>query len=417
MDVTVSPSSLQGSVAAVASKSDAHRKLVAAALSTTPTSLIMTGSCEDIEATMRCLTALGASFDVREKSVVVTPITEAPEEAWLDCGESGATFRFMLPVAAALGVHTHFTGEGRLPERPISDLVEVMSDNGVLFSSATLPFSIAGRLEAGRYPLRGDVSSQYITGLMLALPVVDGESSIDLLSPLKSSAYVDMTLAVLDEFGVDQSGFEGGWTIRGSQRFVSPGSVLVDGDWSSAAFPLAAGALHGSVSVTGLDIESIQGDRRVMEVLASFGAIVSSHADEASVVADSLGGGVFDVDEIPDLLPILAVVASCARGTTRFTGAERLRHKESDRLTATADLLTRLGIEVEERADELVVYGGELTGGTVDGYNDHRIVMAAAIAGTRASGPVTISDAEAIRKSYPTFFKDLVALGGEVSGL
>ncbi len=413
MKISVKPGLLKGEIPAVASKSDAHRLLICAALADTPTKLKLETSSEDINATIDCLRALGADILWGEGFVMVLPIGKPRPGPVLDCAESGSTFRFLLPVAAAICPRAKFVGRGRLPDRPISHLTDVMKEHGVKFSSEKLPFEIEGRLAGGDYLLPGNVSSQYITGLLLALPKVKGLSTITLTTQLESAAYVDMTLSALRRFGIKVYASGGCYEIEGSQCNISPGTVSVDGDWSNAAFFLAAGAIGRPVTVTGLDVNSPQGDKAIVGILGKFGAYTMISGDRITAVPGNLHGCEIDVGDVPDLLPALSVVAACANGETVFTNASRLRLKESDRLKSVAAMLRSLGGDVTERADCLVVRGTQLTGGTVDSFRDHRITMAAAIAATRCLGDVTITGAEAVGKSYPAFFEDYNALGGK----
>jgi 3-phosphoshikimate 1-carboxyvinyltransferase len=416
MNVIVKPSALTGKLRVIPSKSDAHRKLICAAVSDAPTRLEMSGSCGDIDATISCLIALGAEISREGGEVKVCPIKDR-KTAVLDCGESGSTFRFLLPVAAAVCSKATFIGRGRLPQRPIGHLADVMRSHGVSFSADSLPFDIEGRLTSGLYSLPGNVSSQYITGLMMALPLLYGDSEIRLNTPLESRGYVDMTVSALWDFGVRVKPCENGWNVPGNQTFVSPKTLRVEGDWSNAAFFLAAGALKKSVTVCGLDMNSEQGDKAIVDILSEFGAEVSVCGSEVTVSHAPLHGCTVDVSDIPDLLPILSVVASFARGKTRFIGASRLRLKESDRLASVSQMLNALGGAAEEEPDALIVKGKPLTDGCVDGCGDHRIVMSAAIAALCCSGAVTITGAEAVNKSYPDFFDHCKALGGDVNVL
>ena len=274
-----------------------------------------------------------------------------------------------------------------------------------------------GQLSGGSYQLPGNISSQYISGLLFALPLLQEDSFIHLSTPLESAAYIDMTLAALKQFGVQIHKQPQGYAIPGRQRFHSPGEIQVEGDWSNAAFFLVAGAIGQSCTVSGLDLQSPQGDREIVQLLRRFGAQVQVEKDRVSVSPAPLHGCTIDISQVPDLLPILAVTAACATGESRFIHAARLRLKESDRLTATAALLHALGIHSSESPDSLIVQGGALLGGTVDSYHDHRIAMATAIAATRCRAPVTILDAAAVEKSYPGFFTDYIQLGGQAYGI
>lgn len=419
MNITCYPATLSGTVAAIPSKSDVHRKLICAALSQNGGILPLHAPyCDDIAATVRCLTALGASFSETEAGMQITPVTRQPE-ALLDCGESGSTLRFLLPVAMCVCDHIHVTGAGRLPARPISTLTDAMSAHGIQFHQTTLPLTAEGTLTGGTYEIAGNISSQFLSGLLMALPLCDSDSEIRLTTPLQSSAYVDMTLDTLRLFGADiQAETVSGlmrYHIKGKQKLYFPDDIQVDGDWSNAAFWLTAGALQdeSTVGVSGLFADSIQGDKEITAILARSGAKITHTPSGTIVSCGTMSEFDANMEKIPDLLPILAVRAALSSGICHFTHAERLRLKESDRLASVAAMLRALGGKADESPDGLCVYGGQLSGGTVDAQNDHRLVMAAAIAALRCAAPVTILGAEAVNKSYPSFFADYAALGGK----
>ncbi len=412
MIATITPAQLSGTIPAIASKSDAHRLLILAALSHGETLLKMEQRSEDIDATISCLRALGALIEILPDGVVVRGIEQVNENPLLDCGESGSTFRFLLPVACALCEHARFTGSGRLPERPIGELMHVMQSHGVAFSAERLPFATTGRLAGGDFSLPGNVSSQYLTGLLLALPLTQLDCTISLTTRLESAAYVDITLHALKRFSVQVRVEDSIYAVSGGQTIQSPGECRVDGDWSNAAFFLAAGALGKPVTVTGLSLDSPQGDKAILNALRKFGATVETTTDTITVSPAELAGCVIDVGETPDLLPILAVLGACASGETRLVNAARLRLKESDRLASVSAMLRALGGTVTEQPDALMITGGALSGGTVDSVRDHRIAMSAAIAATRCVNEVSILGADAVKKSYPAFYRDYNQLGG-----
>ena len=415
MNIAVRPGPLRGRVEIPASKSVAHRAMIAAALADRPTQIVLNAVNDDLTATAACLNALGAicertDFGYRivpaaqeknacgaaENASGATDLCEIASFPTLDCGESGSTLRFLLPVAAALGREARFVGHGRLPERPHDVLLDAMAAHGATADARRLPLQLHGRLRGGTFALPGNVSSQYITGLLMALPLCAGDSVIRLTTRLESAPYVNLTLRALADFGIRVETLPDGWRIPGGQRYRSPGRVVVEGDWSGAAFWLAANALGSRVECGNLDEASAQGDRAIRPLLNRL-------------------GGEIDVSECPDLVPALAVAAAGFPGRTALVGAARLRLKESDRLASVAALLRALGCAVDEGAESLTIHGGApLTGGTVDGCGDHRIVMAAAVAATAASSPVTILGAQAVAKSYPDFFRDFEALGGNL---
>ena len=415
MNIAVRPGPLRGRVEIPASKSVAHRAMIAAALADRPTEIVLNAVNDDLTATAACLNALGAACErtdfgyrivpaAQEKNACgaaenasgATDLCEIASFPTLDCGESGSTLRFLLPVAAALGREARFVGHGRLPERPHDVLLDAMAAHGATADARRLPLQLHGRLRGGTFALPGNVSSQYITGLLMALPLCAGDSVIRLTTRLESAPYVNLTLHALADFGIRAETLPDGWRIPGGQRYHSPGRVVVEGDWSGAAFWLAANALGSRVECGNLDEQSAQGDRAIRPLLNRL-------------------GGEIDVSECPDLVPALAVAAAGFPGRTALVGAARLRLKESDRLASVAALLRALGCAVDEGAESLTIHGGApLTGGTVDGCGDHRIVMAAAVAATAASSPVTILGAQAVAKSYPDFFRDFEALGGNL---
>jgi len=419
VDVKIFPARLNGTVNAIPSKSQAHRALICAALADKPTRVECKGESEDILATVACLSALGAEIEREPGAYAVRPLKREVSGgvATLPCGESGSTFRFMLPIVCALGRKVCFTPKGRLPERPLSPLYEELVSHGAELSpQGSVPFYAGGRLTPGRYLLDAGVSSQFISGLLFALPLLDGDSELALTGNAESFPYVELTVAMLGEFGV-KADFSGGvFSIPGGQMYRSSGAVHVEGDWSNAAFWLGAGAIgSGSVTCAGLDMQSRQGDRAILDFLAKFGAQVEVKGSSVSVSVGKLRGIEIDAKDIPDLVPILAVIGAAAEGTTVIRNAGRLRTKESDRLAAVSAVLRVLGADVSETEDGLVLQGGTaFSGGEVSSHGDHRIAMSAAIAATVCTEPVVIHGAEAVNKSYPGFFDDLRLLGGSV---
>lgn len=418
MTVTLSGGALRGRMAAIPSKSDAHRVLICAALADRPLTVCLPTRSADIDATIACLRALGATITIEGERAVIEPITQPAAAPVLDCGECGTTLRFLLPVAAALGCDATFQGHGRLPQRPIGELLQVLEQHGVTASGGQLPLTLHGTLHGGEFLLPGNVSSQYISGLLLALPRLVEPSTIGLTTPPESTGYIDMTRRTMARFGVPVSVTADGFAPEDTAGYHAPDTAEIDGDWSNAAFWLAAGALSGPVTMTGLSADSTQGDKAILSVLRRFGAAVSWQGETVTVSPAPLQGIEVDMREIPDLFPPLAVVATAAAGTTRLYNAARVRLKECDRLHAMAALLQALGGRVEEREDELLIHGGTpLTGGAVDGCNDHRVVMAAALASAVTRGAITVSDGEAVAKSYPAFFRDFQKLGGMADGV
>ena len=381
MDITILPQKLQGTVAAIPSKSQAHRLLICAAFSDGETILQCSETNRDIEATADCLRALGADIVRTADGYRILPIRRLPESAVLNCCESGSTLRFMLPIAGALGVDTLFQMEGRLPFRPLSPLWEEMERMGCKLSRPSeTTIRCTGRLKAGNYSIDGSVSSQFVTGLLFALSLIGGDSHLEITGKIESKPYIEMTRAAMSLFHAPD--------------YHTPGMIQVEGDWSNGAFFLAAKALGSDLTITNLNETSTQGDRAAAALL---------HALEAHCYVNAA--------DIPDLVPILAVVAAHNQGAV-FTNIQRLRLKESDRVATVIDMIRSLGGSAGATEDTLSISGTGLTGGTVNSHNDHRIAMAAAIAATVCSKPVTILGADAVNKSYPGFWKEYRNLGG-----
>ena len=472
MKIKITPQQLNGTIEAIPSKSHAHRLLIAQKLASLQgcgqeTPLVIPTFSEDIDATKGCLTQLDQNLPC------------------FDCRESGSTIRFMIPVAMALKDEAVFAGSGKLPQRPLSPLKEEMERHGCKFemltaspqeaakpsanavdaantgcSDSTVDLTsgrgitskicrIQGRLQPGEYRLAGNISSQFITGLLFALPLLGGDSSLQLTTKLESAGYVDLTLQVLRKFGIKVrevreriTEAEGSDTssenyliryeIPGNQIYREPAGLKVEGDWSNAAFWLVAGALGGDITCTGLDPDSTQRDKEIVTVLDKMGAKIERKNTSYHIAGNGvpLHGETVSAAQFPDLVPVMAVAMTGASGTSTITDAQRLRIKESDRLATVCDFLTILGTNIRQTKDGLVIDKNNdrtvpsgpaahcpapsLCGGTVSSHNDHRIAMAAAVASCRADGPVIITGAEAVKKSYPDFFTDFTKLGGKI---
>lgn len=418
MNITLSPSVLCGAVAAIPSKSHAHRLLICASLSDAPTTVVCTSTSKDIEATAACMRALGANITKTDEGYKVIPLRVGGEKknSSLPCGESGSTLRFLLPVAAALGADCSFLLEGRLPERPLSPLYEILTECGISLSPAgSNPLQMRGTLAAHEFYIAANVSSQFISGLLFAAPIISGECKIHLTTPPESTGYIDMTVASMRLFGIkieideDDTGLR---TYTVSGKYTTPSNaVCAEGDWSNAAFWLCAGAIGTApVAVTGLDEGSLQPDRKIIDILREFGSEIEISKDKFCVSPASLSGCEIDVKNTPDLVPAIAVVAACAMGRTTITGASRLKIKESNRIESVCNMISALGGEAEPTDDGIVIHGTGISGGSVDCCNDHRIAMAAAIASAASADDITVCGAEATAKSYPAFFEDMKKL-------
>ncbi len=383
MNLTITPTRLSGTVTPPPSKSQAHRLLLCAALAGGESRIENLADSQDIQATRRCMAELK---------------TERNSLPRFDCGESGSTLRFLIPIALALRGGGVFTGHGRLMERPQKPYFDIFDEKGVRYEQRDGVLTVQGKLPPGVYRLPGNVSSQFVTGLLYALPLLEGDSELVLTTPLESRGYVDMTLEALARFGIHGTERENGFLIPGRQKYC-PAQASVEADWSQAAFWLAAAALGNPVQPVGLEEDSSQGDR----VIGDYYVPLCRPGDVD-----------IDLSQCPDLAPPLAVMAAVRCGTTRLVNAGRLRLKESDRLASITQVLRALGADVEEGPDFLMIQGRDaLAGGcTVDCCNDHRIAMMAAIAAARCESPVTLTGAECVAKSYPDFWAHYRMLGG-----
>lgn len=391
MNVTILPGTLKGAVTPPSSKSQTHRAVLALMLAQGEGKLSNLAVSEDIQATQDCVAALKSGQPAQADGLPL-----------LDCGESGSALRFLIPVALAVRGGGHFTGRGRLMERPQGPYICLFEEKGILWNQEGAYLTVAGQLEPGVYALPGNVSSQFITGLLYALPLLPGDSRIVLTTPLESRGYVDMTLDMLRRFDIKVEEQEDGFLVPGNQTYQAR-DLTLEADWSGAAFWYAANFLGAQVDIQGLNPDSVQGDRQI-------GTLYWKLARPGDVD--------IDLSQCPDLAPPLAVMAAVRKGTTRFVNAGRLRMKESDRLETIARTLNALGAKAQVGEDTLTLEGlDHLKGGTVDGCNDHRIAMMAAVAAVACKEPVTILGAECVKKSYPRFWEDYTALGGEVHGL
>lgn len=408
----IQPSRLQGSVTVPPSKSMAHRALLCAGLAAGETRIQGILPSQDMEATCRALTALGASIARQGSLARVQGVAGRPKapQGPVDCGESGSTLRFLIPAFALASAPARLTGRGRLPQRPLGPYGAIFHGQGLPFAQDETGVSFQGPLAPGDYGLPGDVSSQFISGLLFALPLLPGDSHIRIQPPFESRGYVNMTLQVMDAFGV-QAAFLDGLTLRvpGNQRFTAPAApFLVEGDDSQAAFFLTLDAILGDVSVAGLSPRSIQGDRVMGEILARCGHVPGQPPRP-------LAPFVADLGDCPDLGPILMTLGLFCQGESRLLNAGRLRLKESDRGTAMAQELGKLGGQASLAGDEIRIRQSRLRPGpALSSHGDHRIAMALAVAALGARIPADIQGAEAVEKSYPDFWKDLAAIGARV---
>lgn len=411
MNIKITPNKLSGTVRIPPSKSVAHRLIISAALAKGTSRISNIYLSKDIIATIDAMKALGADIVVDGDTATVHGIEKAPEKAVINCNESGSTLRFLIPVVCALGVECTFIGAGKLPERPITPYIEELPKHGIEFdfdranNGEILPCTVRGKLTSGTFKIAGDISSQFITGLLFALSILDGDSEIQLTSHLESRPYVDITLDCLKNFGAEITETPSGYIAKGGQKLLAKDG-RVEGDYSQAAFFEVANCLGCKINIEGLNVNSFQGDKKIVEICSK---IVYNEND-------SLSSFSLDCSDIPDLVPILTVLACFCSGRSYITNVARLRIKESDRLEAVSSCLNKLGGKVTAYADRLEIEGVErLNGGIAESYNDHRIAMAMAVAAIKCTSPLTILNAQCVEKSYPEFFKDYSVLGGKIN--
>lgn len=416
---TVTPKHIGGTIPAIPAKAHAHRALIAAALATTPSTILLSRTSKDIDATMASLRALGSAITYTDSIIHVHP-SSAPSVGGILPHESGTTLRLLLPVSASICNRVEVDAKGRLPDRPLEPLLGEMKSHGVTFSQDKPPFTMSGKLQAGHYKMVGNVSSQFFSGLLLAAPQM-GESTIESVGTLQSRDYVTLTITTMQDFGVKVTTTPATdttnetFTIAYDTHFTGRDNYQIEGDWSNAAIWLVAAALTGnSITITGMNKDSVQADRRIMQIVEDAGSTLTWNGMDLTVSGKATKPLNVDLEQMPDLLPVLSALACGIVGESSFTKGARLRLKESDRLEAVAQLVTDLGGSVRMDGDDLYITGtGSLKGGQVDCVNDHRLVMAGALAALISENPVILKDSEAITKSYPDFFDDWNLLGGE----
>ncbi len=415
MNVKIHPQHLKGSLRVPPSKSVSHRAIIAAALSKGRSRVSNLLYANDIMATCDAMEGFGAVINKRDTwaEVIASGRLRNPGRP-IDCKESGSTLRFLVPLGGVVEEPVVFTGEGRLKTRPMTPYFDIFDEKHIRYVyNDQLPLSVEGELTPGTYRVAGDVSSQFISGLLFVLPLLAGDSEILVTTPLESKPYVDITLEILETFGITvENDNHERYRIPGGQAYKSA-DFEVEGDYSQAAFWIVAGLIGGDITVEGLREDTRQGDRAVIDIAKAMGGRVTVEKDRVLVKKSLTQGTVIDASQCPDLVPVLAVLAAVSEGKTSIVNASRLRLKESDRLTAIAEELNKLGAQVIENPDGLDIYGKEhLKGGEVDSWKDHRIAMSMAVASIRCTEAVTIHGAEAIEKSYPHFFDHFKALGG-----
>ncbi len=415
MELIIGASYVKGQINAPPSKSMTQRAIAAASLADGRSTILNPSYCNDSMAAMKIAAGLGASLNAEGDVIRIQGFRRIKEKV-LNCGESGLAVRMFTPIASLYPDEIIMTGSGSLVRRPMFIIGDALSQLGVkcISNDGYLPLSVQGPLRSGRCAIDGSLSSQVLTGLLMALPLAPGTSKVR-VSNLKSKPYIDMTTQVLGEFGIEIiNNNYSEFIIEGGQKYNAR-EYEVEGDWSGGAFLLAAGAINGNVVVTGLRKDSLQSDKAIIEALTKAGAGMTVNDRSIAISKSSLKPFEFDATESPDLFPPLTALAAYCHGTTEIKGAARLIHKESNRADALISEFGKMNIGIELKGDSLFIRGGDIRGATIDSHNDHRIAMAAAIAALGSSGGIRIKGSECVAKSYPDFFKDMRKAGALVS--
>lgn len=416
--VTINSSILKGEINIPPSKSMCHRAIICAGLSEGISNVKNVVFSKDIDATIDAMNSLGVNIEKNNNDLVIKGNGDLEIiNSNINCEESGSTLRFLIPLVSLMSKSVTFEGKGKLVERPLNPYYEIFKNQKIDYKNVKgkLPLTINGQLKSGEYKIKGDISSQFISGLLFALPILNGNSKVIITTELESKPYVDLTLDILKRFSIDviNKNYKE-FIIKGNQKYKAI-DYSVEGDFSQAAFWLAAGILGADVSCSGLNMDSLQGDKAIIKIIKAMGGRIQIENDKVKALSCKIKSTVIDASQCPDLVPILTVLAALSEGKTEIINAARLRIKECDRLTAIRTELNKLGANIEEKPDGLVILGKEnLKGGIVNSWNDHRIAMALAVASIKCSTPVTIEDSLCVRKSYPDFWNDFKKLGGVI---
>lgn len=414
--ITLRPVQLNGSVDIPPSKSLAHRAIICASLARGRSIIKNVEYSKDIQATIACMKELGTIiFEHDDYLEIDGTTTFFKNKCEMKCEESGSTLRFMIPISLVDFANVHFTGKGQLGKRPLDVYYQIFDKQNIsyLYRENVLDLYVQGKLSSDEFYIPGDVSSQFISGLLFALPLLDGDSIIHMTSPIQSIGYIDLTLQMLNQYGIDIDYQDNSFYIRGNQSYQAC-DYTIEGDYSQAAFYLVAGALNNDVILKGLNLNSAQGDKEAIEILKRMGCQFIVNDEGCKIVCDDLKAVDIDASQCPDIIPVMALACSQANGTSRIYNAKRLRIKECDRLHATVEVLKGLGIEAIEKEDEMIIKGGVIKGGHVSSYNDHRMAMMEAIASTVSKEKVIIDNKECVKKSYPSFWQHFKMLGGMI---
>ncbi len=418
MDVIIKPSKLSGEVVIPPSKSLSHRAIIAASLAKGKSKISNVMFSNDILATISGMEAMGAKITKYDNYLEIEGSNVIRKNSEIDANESGSTLRFLIPIALTISEAITFIGHNNLVNRPLDTFFEIFDEQNIKYEKPNdtyLPLKCSGSLKAGEYKIRGDISSQFITGLLFSLPLLDGTSKIILTTPLESLGYIDLTIDILNMFGVKiiNNNYEE-FIIEGNQEY-KPCDYEIEGDFSQAAFFLVADTMGANVSLKAMNINSHQGDKKILEDIKSMGGKIEYKDGKLKALPSKTKGAILDFKQTPDLGPALSVLALNSKGDTEFINAGRLRIKESDRISSVKEELEKLGVEIVENPDGMTILGpNDIIGGTLDPHNDHRLRMAFSMLCQIATGDIKIINAECVKKSYPHFFKDLESIGGKV---
>ncbi|WP_238882162.1 3-phosphoshikimate 1-carboxyvinyltransferase [Clostridium sp. YIM B02551] len=417
--LTITPGKLKGEVKIPPSKSMAHRAVICASLSKGKSKITNIEFSEDIIATIEAMKSLGTEIKVFEDYLEIDgKNTFTKSVRLIDCNESGSTLRFMVPIALAKNAKTNFIGKGNLGKRPLNTYYEIFDRQGIKYDyeNGVLDLNVEGKLKGEEFKVRGDISSQFISGLLFALPLLEEDSKITITTKLESKGYIDLTLSMLELYGIEiiNNDYKE-FIIKGNQSYNAK-DYRVEGDFSQAAFFLVADAIGSDVLIKDLNVNSLQGDKEILDIIERMGGEIEDNSAGIKVVTKDKKNTVIDASQCPDIIPVLTVLAAVTEGTTNIINAERLRIKECDRLKAISTELNKLGANVKELEDSLFVEGvASLNGGVVHSWDDHRIAMSLAIAATYCTEKVIIENPSCVKKSYPSFWRDYKCLGGKIN--
>ncbi|MCD5410671.1 MAG: 3-phosphoshikimate 1-carboxyvinyltransferase [Clostridiales bacterium] len=417
--IKIRPTRLQGNVKLPPSKSYSHRAIIAAGLADGKSEIFNISYSEDVKATINAMRLMGAKIKEHSDKLEISGVNAVDDKKRrIDCSESGSTLRFIMPISLFQNGETIFTGSDSLKTRPIDSYLEIMDKQGIWYKrkEKKLPIAVKGKLTAGTFIIDGNISSQFITGLLFVLPLLDGNSKIVVKTELESKKYVDMTIEALKRFeiNIENNNYKE-FYVDGNQKYRAC-DYEIEGDLSQAAFWLAAGVLGGKVAIECFTLDTLQGDKIIVDIIRKMGGNIIEKGSTLHAIESKLNGVTIDASECPDLVPILAVLGALSSGITKIINAKRLRFKESDRLKAISTELNKIGADIKENIDGLIIIGKEkLKGGEVNTWGDHRIAMALAIASIKCETPVTINNPNVVKKSYPIFFNDFKKLGGVIN--